>query len=109
MNIIGENATSIAEEMDVERVIRAQVGRQALANLIDRVRTTMYAEALRVSNGNKSVAAKLLGVDRRCVQRMAAQLGIGGQSPPSLSGSRGARELASSDADASSECAPLRR
>ena len=74
MNIIGENATSIAEEMDVERVIRAQVGRQALANLIDQVRTTMYAEALRVSNGNKSVAAKQLGVDRRCVQRMAAQL-----------------------------------
>jgi hypothetical protein len=74
MNIIAENAAGFAEEIDIERVIRAQVGRQALAHLIDRVRTTMYAEALRVSNGNKSVAAKLLGVDRRCVQRMAAQL-----------------------------------
>jgi len=38
----------------------------------------------------------------------AAKL-IGGQSPPSLTRSCGARELASSDAGASSECAALRR
>jgi UDP-N-acetylglucosamine--N-acetylmuramyl-(pentapeptide) pyrophosphoryl-undecaprenol N-acetylglucosamine transferase len=41
--------------------------------------------------------------------RQIDTLGVGGQSPPSLMRSRGAHELASSDAGASSECAPLRR
>ena len=75
MMITGEQPEStLQQQPDIDRMIRSQVGRQGLATLIDTVRNTMYAEALRISKGNKSVAAKLLGVDRRCVQRMAAQL-----------------------------------
>lgn len=62
------------ENSAMELVVRAQVGRQSLIAMVERVRTTMYAEALRICKGNKSAAAKLLGVDRRCVQRMAAEL-----------------------------------
>ena len=69
------------DETCIHRMVRAQVGRQALVSLLDQVRNLMYAEALRVSSGNKSVAAKLLAVDRRCVQRMAAQLGLDSDAP----------------------------
>ena len=46
---------------------------------------------------------------RRWTGTTPRALVAGGQGPPSLSRARGARKLASPDADASSECAPRRR
>jgi DNA-binding NtrC family response regulator len=57
----GENA--------LRSIIRAQVGRVNAKKLVHEVRTTMHHQALNLVDGNKKAAARLLGINRRCLQR----------------------------------------
>jgi DNA-binding NtrC family response regulator len=51
-----------------------EVGRLGVREAQDVVRRTMYAEALARTNGSRKAAARLLKVDRKAVQRIAADL-----------------------------------
>ncbi len=58
---------------EFEAMARMLVGQLSLREAQELVRSVMYAQALFASGGSRRRAAKLLGVDRRCVQRVAAQ------------------------------------
>ena len=53
---------------------RAMVGRLGLKEAQGMLRDEMYAEALARSGGSRRGAARVLGINRRCVQRLAAEL-----------------------------------
>jgi DNA-binding NtrC family response regulator len=57
------------------RLARAYVGVYGVREAQRLVRHAMFHEALERTNGNRHAAARLLQVDRRAVQLMAAQLG----------------------------------
>jgi len=53
---------------------RTLVGRLGLKEAQELLRDEMYAEALARSGGSRRGAARVLGINRRCVQRLAAEL-----------------------------------
>ena len=57
------------------RLARAYVGVYGVLEAQRLVRHAMFQEALERTQGNRHAAARLLQVDRRAVQLMAAQLG----------------------------------
>ena len=63
------------------RLARAYVGLYGAREAQRLVRNAMFHEALERTDGNRHAAARLLGVDRRAVQLMAAQLVVAGGSP----------------------------
>lgn len=70
-------------ELDTERalteVLTPLVGRYGLHAVVAFVRGTLVHQALGLSSGNKTNAARLLGVTRQAIQQHASD-------PPSLSG-----------------------
>jgi DNA-binding NtrC family response regulator len=58
----------------LRRLARAYVGRYGAREAQRLVRYAMFQEALERTEGNRHAAARLLGVDRRAVQLMAAEL-----------------------------------
>ncbi len=67
-----ECLASLSEEGEcIGRLCANYVGRISFQKVKKITRRNMFVEALKLSNGNKASAAKLLGVDRKCVQRAA--------------------------------------
>lgn len=60
----------------LERIARSEVGRAGAKEAQQRLREAMFREALQRTRGNRHAAARLLKVDRRIVQLMAAALNI---------------------------------
>lgn len=56
-----------------EAIVKTFVGRQDLREVQESVRTTMVREALAMSGGNRSAAAKLLRVTRQAIQNFIRQ------------------------------------
>jgi CheY-like chemotaxis protein len=56
-----------------EAVVMRMVGRVGLQDAQRSLRTTMLREALRRTGSSRRAAAQLLGIDRRCVQRMISE------------------------------------
>lgn len=73
-----EMAAQIGDAMDCpDRLVeaaRAEVGRRDLKEAQRVVRLTMCAEAIARCGGSRRAAARLLGVDRRAVQKVVKQL-----------------------------------
>jgi len=62
-----------SDRLEQERlapIVRACVGQADLRDVQDDVRRTMVAEALAISKGNRSAAAKLLHVTRQAIQKI---------------------------------------
>jgi two-component system, response regulator RegA len=62
-----------ASDLHLEPIVKTYVGRQDLRDVQDGVRDTMVNEALAISGGNKTEAAKLLRVTRQAVQKYMRQ------------------------------------
>ncbi|HEX7604567.1 MAG TPA: response regulator [Polyangiaceae bacterium] len=62
-----------ASDLHFEPIVKTYVGRQDLRDVQDGVRSTMVNEALAMSGGNKTDAAKLLRVTRQAVQKFMRQ------------------------------------
>jgi len=61
---------------DLEPMLRSTVGRVGIRDLQRRVRDVMLRQALAISRGNLSSAARLLGVTRQAIQQMAKRHGV---------------------------------
>ena len=72
-------AEAVLRERDGERLCahmaRLLVGRLSLKDAIQKLRGTMHSEALCRTGGSRRGASVLLGIDRRCVQRMVDEFG----------------------------------
>ncbi len=69
-----DHATPAPAEEALIAAASLEVGRLGVREAQDVVRRTMYLEALARTKGSRKAAARLLGVDRRAVQRIAADL-----------------------------------
>jgi DNA-binding NtrC family response regulator len=69
-----DHATPPSAEEALIAAASLEVGRLGVREAQDVVRRTMYLEALARTKGSRKAAARLLGVDRRAVQRIAADL-----------------------------------
>jgi hypothetical protein len=67
-------ASSLPAEDALVAAASRGVGRLGVREAQDVVRRTMYSEALARTKGSRKAAARLLRVDRRAVQRIAADL-----------------------------------
>lgn len=74
-----DRGSELATELALTEVLTPLVGRYGLHAVVTFVRGTLVHQALELSGGNKTNAARLLGVTRQAVQQHAAD-------PPSLSG-----------------------
>jgi DNA-binding NtrC family response regulator len=70
----GAHAVAASGEEALIAAASLEVGRLGVREAQDVVRRTMYLEALARTKGSRKAAARLLGVDRRAVQRIAADL-----------------------------------
>ena len=55
----------------LNRQLKHRVGLTSMKEMKNTLRKVMCEEAIRRSGGNRSAAARLLGVDRKVIQRMA--------------------------------------
>lgn len=69
--VLGEIARAAAEPPVARLSTAPLVGHQALPEVLARVRSEMTAHALALADGNKTDAARLLGVTRQAVQQLA--------------------------------------
>ena len=67
-------ASLVQSEQLCRDMARQLVGRLGLKEAQDMLRDEMYIEALARTGGNRRRAARILGVDRRCVQRLADEM-----------------------------------
>lgn len=58
-------------------IVRAYVGRENMRDVQENVRRTMVEEALAITHGNRSAAAKLLRVTRQAIQKFIRTTGVG--------------------------------
>jgi DNA-binding NtrC family response regulator len=54
------------------------VGQEGMRDILDHVRKALAEQALARSSGNKTGAARLLGVTRQAVQQLISDLGLTG-------------------------------
>ena len=66
----------LAEAPDLVPTLVTAVGREPFQNVLTRLRRAMVEQALALSQGNKTVAAKLLGVTRQAVQQQIRDLDL---------------------------------
>ena len=64
--------------VELEALIRREVGQRSLASLHEQVRRSMLMEAMRRHGGNITQAARTLGLSRQAVQQMVAALHLKG-------------------------------
>jgi hypothetical protein len=62
-------------EAQCRELARLLVGRLGLKQAYQALRAAMYQEALQRAGGSRRGAARLLGIDRRCVQLYADEVG----------------------------------
>ncbi len=70
----GDNAADNDAELLFDQICRAQVGRLGFVEAQRRLRENMFYQAFLLSEGNRSAAARILGINRRYVQKMLAEL-----------------------------------
>jgi DNA-binding NtrC family response regulator len=61
---------------DLSQLLVASVGRQRFRDVQEQVRRTMAEQALALARGNRTEAARLLGVSRQAVQQLIRDLDI---------------------------------
>lgn len=65
-----------AEQRELRRIAKLLVGSVGLREAVALLRGAMLEEALERGKGSRHAAARLLGVNRRAIQRLVADLGL---------------------------------
>jgi|GEM_PF-6839753 len=66
----------VENQAEVRRIAKMLVGAVGLREAVLLLRGAMLEEALARGNGSRHAAARLLGVNRKAIQRLIADLGL---------------------------------
>jgi DNA-binding NtrC family response regulator len=72
-----ELVSSKGRVVGLEPMVPALVGYEGMRDVVDRVRSDMTSQAMAMTAGNKSDAARLLGVSRQAVQQIKKRESVG--------------------------------
>jgi two-component system response regulator RegA len=73
----------LAQAPDLSPLLVAAVGQEPFQDVLEQVRRTMTEQALALSGGNRTTAARLLGVTRQAVQYIVRDLDLATDRPAS--------------------------